>query len=679
MFASGNQTSARPVTRVEIFRASENWLQEIPEFWQFGKTGMAGYSINYKKQMIPILDESTGRILAYVVSLSPKGFLILSADNRLNPILGFSGESNYWPGEDSRNVLLQIVRSDISHRLDFIEKQESSADVINQNKRKWRELLGDQDRSQNRILGMSEIYGPYVTSKWGQGRVNGDDVFNLYTPNHWPAGCVATALAQILYYYRWPLTGTGKHLYNEDDAGTLSADFSRTRYDWKNMLPDYQTAGASLVQRRAAGWLTFQCAVSVDMDFEETGSTASTRNVASALKLYFRSSGNYEKSTSPDFWDHLKENMRIAQPAQLAISTASGLGHSVVADGYFDHNGYYHLNMGWLGKNNSWYDLAGSFYVSGYSIVNGAVLDISPSPAFLESTVFLDSTTCILRWQKSVRVKPEKYELQMRFSQTGPWTVLSNSLADTFKEVNFSQAGSYYFRVRAFQNQHWSNWSATQTVKIGKDIQITFRVKLLNRVLENGQELVLRGSIPPLTAYQNNFACAGPDSLGIFTCTVPFDREHIGERLKYRFAIVSSQTVTFESQNRVYTIGPENFQELPVAYFDRFTAVTNENRGQKTSASFCLKQNYPNPFNGSTRIVFDLPNRGSVSAVLFNPLGQAIYSFSLPSMSQGVHDLTLNFQEIGKNAPEHGMASGIYYLQIRFKGQRITKKLIYMP
>jgi len=666
------------MNRVDILRASENWLHENPHFWQLEKGGIGGYSVHYKKQIIPILSENGGRILAYVVPLSPKGFLILSADNRMKPILGFSRESNYWADEDSQNVLLQFIRKDTALQFDFIEKNGNSADFISQNKRKWRELLNNQSQSPNRILNTSEIYGPYLTSSWGQGRVNGENVFNLYTPNHWSAGCVATALAQILYYYQWPLTGTGKHLYNEDDAGTLSVDFSQTHYDWQNMLPDYQTTPSSLVQRRAAGLLTFHCAVSVDMDFEKTGSTAATRNVASALKLYFRIGGHYEKGNTPAFWDHLKENMLEAQPAQLAISTTSGLGHSVVADGYFDHNGYYHLNMGWLGKNNGWYDLAGSFSVSGYSIVDGAVLNITPSPAFLESTTFLDSATCLLRWRKSIRVKPEKYELQMSASQTGPWTVLTNSLVDTFKEVAFSRAGSYYFRVRAYQNHHWSNWSATQMLKIGKDIQVTFQVKLLNRVLENGQGLVLRGNIPPLTAYQNNFTCAGPDSMGIYTCTVPFDREHIGENLKYRFAIVSDQTVAFESQNRLYTISSETFQKLPLAYFNEFTAVADETHEQKSFGLFHLDQNYPNPFNGSTRIVFDLPSRGAVSAVLFNQLGQKIYLISSTSMSKGIHYLTIDFQEIAKNAAEYGMASGIYYLQIRYGKQLATKKLIYI-
>ena len=82
-------------------------------------------------------------------------------------------------------------------------------------------------------------HGPFLASTWDQATDGlGHPTFNIYTPNNYVSGCVSTAMAQILYHYRWPLTGTGSHSYlwdnGSDPAQTLSADFGATTYDWGN-------------------------------------------------------------------------------------------------------------------------------------------------------------------------------------------------------------------------------------------------------------------------------------------------------------------------------------------------------------------------------------------------------------------------------------------------------------
>ncbi len=197
---------------------------------------------------------------------------------------------------------------------------------------------------------VKEIFGPFLNSDWGQANVSGVPTYNYYTPYNWPAGCVATATAQILNYYKWPYQGFGSHGYS-DDGQYLSANYGETFYDWANTLDKYEDVYVTLDNRKAVGLLTYHCAVSLNMDFEYDGSTSSTSDAPYILHTYFRHSGHYLAASASGFWTGMKSNMFDGRPAIISIkATSHSIEHAAVVDGYFETNNYYHVNPGWYGS-----------------------------------------------------------------------------------------------------------------------------------------------------------------------------------------------------------------------------------------------------------------------------------------------------------------------------------------
>ena len=118
------------------------------------------------------------------------------------------------------------------------------------------------------------VVGPLITTKWDQDSPYYDLCPGTGT-NKAYTGCVATAMAQVMNYWQWPVKGTGSHSYqpldpNSDTGakskryGVQSADFGSTTYDWANMLDKY-TSGATSAQKTAVATLMFHCGVATEM------------------------------------------------------------------------------------------------------------------------------------------------------------------------------------------------------------------------------------------------------------------------------------------------------------------------------------------------------------------------------------------------------------------------------
>ena len=129
---------------------------------------------------------------------------------------------------------------------------------------------------------------PLCSTTWNQ-----DCYYNQLCPtatggpcNKVYAGCVATAMAQIMKFWNWPAQGTSSHSYTHPTYGAQTANFDSTTYDWTHM-PIYLTSGSTNTQKTAVATLIYHCAVSVDMDFDPNGSGAYSQNIPAALINYF--------------------------------------------------------------------------------------------------------------------------------------------------------------------------------------------------------------------------------------------------------------------------------------------------------------------------------------------------------------------------------------------------------
>ncbi len=200
---------------------------------------------------------------------------------------------------------------------------------------------------------------PLVAAKWDQ-----ESPYNALCPTlngeTCATGCLATAMAQIMYYHKWPLVGTGSHSYT-CNGQTLSVDFSQSTYDWNSMTATYGSS-SSEESKAAVAKLMYDAGVSVDMIYSSSGSGSSITYVPSALINYF----SYDKNikTLQRVYYGLSEwnavvygELAAARPVlYCGANSNADVGHAFVCDGYKD--GYFHINWGWSGLSDGYFLLS---------------------------------------------------------------------------------------------------------------------------------------------------------------------------------------------------------------------------------------------------------------------------------------------------------------------------------
>ena len=197
---------------------------------------------------------------------------------------------------------------------------------------------------------------PLLKSKWGQSEPYNELCGYPYT------GCVATAMAQIMYYHRWPAQGKGENGYKvaayDDD---VYVDFSQSHYDWDNMLDDYRyPVQATKEQRAAVALLMRDFGVASFMQYTPALSGTQGVNAYNALQKHFDYTAAYVTKAmegATRFSEILREELLNGCPVYLEGRPAgSSSGHAWVTDG-FDENGLFHMNFGWDGGGDAYFSL----------------------------------------------------------------------------------------------------------------------------------------------------------------------------------------------------------------------------------------------------------------------------------------------------------------------------------
>lgn len=276
----------------------------------------------------------------YVFDIDNLGFVIVSGDDDLIPIIGYSTEGTFPKEQMPIHIAkwFQQYKNEIKYILE--NEIEATQDI----KQKWSELSSSNySNTESLLLGVD----PLLTTKWNQ-----SPYYNAYCPGGSVTGCVATAMAQLMKYWNHPQQGTGYHSYIEDNYGTLSANFGSTTYNWGNM-PNVLNSSND-----AVATLMYHCGISVEMDYSPQASGAQTLDVADALKNFFGYAqsleGIYRANYNTSGWHQaLKSELNSGRPIQYA-GTGTGGGHSFVCDGY-DDNDYFHFNWGWGGNSDGYF------------------------------------------------------------------------------------------------------------------------------------------------------------------------------------------------------------------------------------------------------------------------------------------------------------------------------------
>lgn len=219
-----------------------------------------------------------------------------------------------------------------------------------------------------------------MVTQWGQ-----NTPYNNQTPTytsgknevHYVTGCVATAMAQIMYYHKWPERGKGQVSYYFTPEGStakqkLTANLAKAPYDWDNMLTSY-SKGYTEEQANAVSTLMLHCGYSVNMQYTKSGSGAFTSDAADAMRKRFYYNENmhfYRRDFFPDedWMDKIFTELTEGFPVLYGAQSSTG-GHEFVFDGY-NAEGQVHVNWGWNGGQNGFFDIAAlNGYTSGQEMV----------------------------------------------------------------------------------------------------------------------------------------------------------------------------------------------------------------------------------------------------------------------------------------------------------------------
>ncbi len=362
----------KPVTLNEVRDAVSSLMES------FGKNlDIEGFEARYMPG---------GELAYYMVDLGENGWVMVSGDDAMRPVLAFSFENSLTPEEewnDAAAYLLNIYQEEISLTL-----KDSSLP---------RDARWDQPAlSTDKKAAAVEPVDPFIDVNWNQ-----NSGWNRFCPEdeegpggHVYVGCVAVAMSQAMSVYEYPVRPQGVKSYVHPDYGSIGVNYDLADpYEWGQMSASGSDDFNAI--------LLYHCAVAVEMDFGADGSGAWVkRSALPAMKNYFNYSPNLifeERYTDTEEWEAaLAEELEAGRPIIYRGNPADGsAGHAWNVDGYYASNSvdYFHMNFGWSGSQNGYYTLddisPGS---NDFNTNQGAIIGISP-PASAPYDITLSELT----------------------------------------------------------------------------------------------------------------------------------------------------------------------------------------------------------------------------------------------------------------------------------------------
>jgi len=292
----------------------------------------------------------------YVFNNPQGGWVIISAEDRVSPVIGYSNTGSF----DISNIPSNIKwwMDGVAECIDMVREQDLEAPASV--RRSWQAL------STNRVPASAKKV--LETANWDQ-----EEPYNLYCPyingenERAVAGCVATAMSIVMRYNQWPERGRGQiGGYTTRGYPTYIPAYSIDNhvYSWADMpLTDAAKKESAWTdtQLREVAQLMHDCGVMVDMDYSFAGSAASTKNAAQAMKehMSYAESTTYlsRSSYSLDEWFTLIRKEIDADRVVLYSGDGEKGGHAFVCDGYDTEGSKLHINWGWGGVGNGFFTL----------------------------------------------------------------------------------------------------------------------------------------------------------------------------------------------------------------------------------------------------------------------------------------------------------------------------------
>lgn len=340
---------------------------------------------------VPVEAKDTAAVCDYFVFNvgADKGFVIVSGDDAYPAILGYADEGS---------ISLENMPDGLRFLLDCYAAEIKTCGA-------------DKLPETNRAGMIRASISPLVTTRWDQG-----SPYNKYCPTIddklTVTGCVATAMAQVMYYHKLPqsaceaIPGYTTRTNKIEVKGLPAITF-----DWNNMTATY-SSGATGDAANAVAKLMQYCGAALEMNYglsSTGGSSAYNASMADDLKTYFGYQSTYvqrQHYSYQEWVDLIYGELADRRPVVLGGQSAGG-GHSFVCDGY-DAGDYFHINWGWSGSSDGYFRLSllnpyeqgigGSSTLDGFGFNQDAIIGIksnngstAPACLFLWNLQFDDS------------------------------------------------------------------------------------------------------------------------------------------------------------------------------------------------------------------------------------------------------------------------------------------------
>lgn len=597
------------------------------------------------------------QVIFYVFNFDPEGFVIVAGDDASLPILGYNTKGTTTLGEFNCNIA-SFFSSYEQAILDIHDRKLPNTETISE----WDAILSNRFSAPE----SNRSVGPLMATEWDQ-----DYPWNAFCPpdpegpgGHALAGCVATAMGQIMKYWSYPNQGNGSHSYYHHIYGQLSANFGETTYNWANMPNTTST--------NATAELLFHLGVSVDMNYGADGSGAFCQHARDSFVDYFRYHPDaqlvWRNNYTFDEWlNVIKNQLDNLRPMYYSGEGSEG-GHAFVCDGY-DANNHLHFNWGWSGYYNGFYQI--NNLTPGnhdFSYDQNAIINTYPEES------------------GHVHVLFDNFESHNDFAlQFLPWTL-----------VDLDQSPTY-----GFQNVTFPNSGSAMAFIIFNPSQTT---PPLDFEAYSGDKMA--ASFAAVSPPNNDWMITPELQLGTNSTLSFWARSYTAqwglERMKVGISTTNNQpsSFTFITESP-YVQVPVDWTEYSfdlsawdnqsiwvaincvsndafILFIDDFS-LSSEHVGIDdteiiASSAAQLRGNYPNPFNPETTIAFDLKTSGLVSIDVFNIRGQKVATLVNDYLEPGSHHVVWN----GKTDHNREAGSGIYFYRMKTSNYSATKKMILM-
>lgn len=278
-----------------------------------------------------------------------KGFAIVSGDDDMPEIVGYADHGTY----DANNMPAAMAAFLNNYRATIEAVKQGNASAI-KNIAEAKALRANNTRTTTAV---SPLLGDI---KWNQSTPYNNMCPKYDDTNLSATGCVATAMAQVMMYWKYPneLKADIQGYKTSTHELTVAGELKGQKYDWENMLPSYYSGNYNQTQADAVAKLMLHCGKAVEMDYgEESGAIVTPDHLAK----YF----GYDSDLMLDLsrtcftlaeWTAIiDKELQAKRPILYSGRTTNG-GHQFVCDGS-DGNGLYHINWGWGGYQDGYFDI----------------------------------------------------------------------------------------------------------------------------------------------------------------------------------------------------------------------------------------------------------------------------------------------------------------------------------